>query len=56
MLIDEFFLWVNNVQLMRLFVGEPVWTAYNRPQEDHPARKEYIKCLTDKVRIALEAH
>ncbi|MCD7453017.1 hypothetical protein HAX54_019274 [Datura stramonium] len=24
--------------LMRLFVGEPVWTPYNRPQEDHPAR------------------
>ncbi|KAH8500299.1 hypothetical protein H0E87_015523 [Populus deltoides] len=33
------------VKLMRLFVGEPVWTAYNRPQEDHPARKEYIKSM-----------
>ncbi|KAF9677635.1 hypothetical protein SADUNF_Sadunf08G0128100 [Salix dunnii] len=33
------------VKLMRLFVGEPVWTAHNRPQEDHPARKEYIKNL-----------
>lgn len=30
-------------QLMRLFVGEPVWTAYNRPQENHPAREEYVK-------------
>ncbi|XP_057418318.1 acireductone dioxygenase 1-like [Lotus japonicus] len=26
----------NYVKLMRLFIGEPVWTAYNRPQEDNP--------------------
>ncbi|KAK3040534.1 LOW QUALITY PROTEIN: hypothetical protein RJ639_028980 [Escallonia herrerae] len=45
----------NYVKLMRLFVGEPVWTAYNRPQEDHPARKGYIKNLTEKVGVALEA-
>lgn len=41
---------------MRLFVGEPVWTAYNRPQEDHAARKEYIKGLTDQAGVPLEAH
>ncbi|CAA6662250.1 unnamed protein product [Spirodela intermedia] len=28
----------NYVKLMRLFIGEPMWTAYNQPQEDHPAR------------------
>ncbi|XP_058742552.1 acireductone dioxygenase-like [Vicia villosa] len=33
----------NYVKLMRLFRGESVWTAYNGPQEDNPARKEYIK-------------
>ena len=44
------------LQLMRLFVGEPVWSAYNRPQEKHPARKEYIKSLTEKVGMTLEAH
>lgn len=44
------------MQLMRLFVGEPVWTAYNRPQEEHPARKEYIESFTKKVGVALEAH
>uniref|UniRef100_A0A061SAR8 Probable inactive acireductone dioxygenase n=1 Tax=Tetraselmis sp. GSL018 TaxID=582737 RepID=A0A061SAR8_9CHLO len=32
----------NYVQCMRLFAGEPVWTAHNRPQEDNPARKEYV--------------
>ncbi|KAK6914003.1 Acireductone dioxygenase ARD family [Dillenia turbinata] len=43
--------------LMRLFVGEPVWTAYNRPQENHPARMGYVKSLTEKVGgVALEAH
>ncbi|KAG0549459.1 hypothetical protein BDA96_01G257700 [Sorghum bicolor] len=30
-------------KLMRLFIGVPVWTAFNRPQEDHPARQEYVK-------------
>ncbi|KHN02748.1 1,2-dihydroxy-3-keto-5-methylthiopentene dioxygenase 4 [Glycine soja] len=36
--------------------GEPVWTAYNRPQEDNPARKEYIKGLTEKFGVPLAAH
>lgn len=46
----------NNLQLMRLFVGEPVWTPFNRPQEDHPARKDYVKSLNEKVGVAVEAH
>ncbi|XP_028751246.1 1,2-dihydroxy-3-keto-5-methylthiopentene dioxygenase 1 [Neltuma alba] len=45
----------NYVKLMRLFKGEPVWTSYNRPQEDHPARKEYIKSFV-KTGVPLEAH
>ncbi|KAL2463768.1 dihydroxy-1 [Forsythia ovata] len=46
----------NYINLMRLFVGEPVWTPFNRPQEHHPARKDYIKNLTEKVGVQLEAH
>lgn len=46
----------NYVKLMRLFKGEPVWTPFNRPQEDHPARKEYIKNLEEKVRVPVAAH
>uniref|UniRef100_A0A6V7QSW9 Acireductone dioxygenase n=1 Tax=Ananas comosus var. bracteatus TaxID=296719 RepID=A0A6V7QSW9_ANACO len=46
----------NYVKLMRLFVGEPVWTAYNRPQEDHPARQGYVKNLLNNSGVALEAH
>ncbi|XP_024542971.1 1,2-dihydroxy-3-keto-5-methylthiopentene dioxygenase 3 isoform X1 [Selaginella moellendorffii] len=32
----------NYIKAMRLFVGEPVWTPYNRPQDEHPVRKQYI--------------
>ncbi|KAL7144794.1 hypothetical protein ABFS83_07G036200 [Erythranthe nasuta] len=44
----------NYIKLMRLFVGEPVWTPFNRPQDDHPARKDYVKGMIEK--IGVEAH
>lgn len=34
---------------MRLFKGQPVWTPFNRPQEDHPSRKHYIKEYVEAV-------
>ncbi|RZC90230.1 hypothetical protein C5167_028323 [Papaver somniferum] len=33
---------------MRLFVGEPVWTPYNRPHDELPARKEYLDTFINK--------
>ncbi|KAM5263895.1 acireductone dioxygenase [Ctenodactylus gundi] len=36
----------NYVKAMRLFVGEPVWTAYNRPADHFDARVQYMKFLT----------
>jgi len=30
------------IQAMRLFIGQPVWTPFNRPQEEHPSRKYYV--------------
>lgn len=32
----------NYIQVMRLFQGEPVWTAYNRPNDNNPAREMYV--------------
>ncbi|ELW62331.1 1,2-dihydroxy-3-keto-5-methylthiopentene dioxygenase [Tupaia chinensis] len=35
----------NYVKAMRLFVGEPVWTAHNRPADHFEARERYVKFL-----------
>lgn len=31
------------IKAMRLFVGEPVWTPLNRPQEGHASRANYLR-------------
>ncbi|XP_058105330.1 acireductone dioxygenase 2-like [Magnolia sinica] len=48
----------NYIKAMRLFVGEPVWTPYNRPHDHLPARKEYIEAFVKKEATghAVEAH
>jgi len=30
------------IKAMRLFIGEPIWTPFNRPQEEHPSRQIYV--------------
>ncbi|XP_016111955.1 acireductone dioxygenase [Sinocyclocheilus grahami] len=35
----------NYTKVMRLFVGEPVWKAYNRPADDSDIRKAYVNSL-----------
>ena len=30
------------IKAMRLFKGNPVWTPFNRPQEEHPSRVKYV--------------
>ncbi|CAA6663700.1 unnamed protein product [Spirodela intermedia] len=42
----------NYVKLMRLFIGEPMWTAYNRPRRTIQQGKVYIKSFLEKPRIA----
>lgn len=32
-------------KVMRLFVGEPVWKAYNRPADDSEIRQKYVASL-----------
>ncbi|XP_030211969.1 acireductone dioxygenase [Gadus morhua] len=35
----------NYTKAMRLFVGEPVWKAYNRPADDFEKRQQYVASL-----------
>jgi len=35
----------NYTKAMRLFVGEPVWKAYNRPADDFEIRQKYLASL-----------
>ncbi|XP_065803396.1 acireductone dioxygenase [Muntiacus reevesi] len=35
----------NYVKAMRLFVGDPVWTPYNRPSDHLEARTQYLEFL-----------
>jgi 1,2-dihydroxy-3-keto-5-methylthiopentene dioxygenase len=36
------------IHAMRLFIGQPIWTPFNRPQEDHPSRQKYVNELKDE--------
>lgn len=40
---------------MRLFVGEPIWTPFNRPQEEHPSRAKYVNAFLEPARAAGKA-
>jgi 1,2-dihydroxy-3-keto-5-methylthiopentene dioxygenase len=33
---------------MRLFVGQPVWTPFNRPQDDHSSRQKYVETFIEE--------
>eukprot|EP00803_Ostreobium_quekettii_P006419 evm.model.scf_2537.1 EVM.evm.TU.scf_2537.1 scf_2537:2558-4795(+) len=35
----------NYIKALRLFVGEPVWTPHNRPQDEHPSRIKYLESM-----------
>ncbi|KAK9101086.1 hypothetical protein Scep_024516 [Stephania cephalantha] len=43
---------------MRLFVGDPVWTPFNRPHDDLPARKEYLEAFVNNgvTNLAVDAN
>jgi len=37
--VDE----TDSIHAMRLFIGQPVWTPFNRPCDEHESRKKYVK-------------
>ncbi|CAH9076886.1 unnamed protein product [Cuscuta europaea] len=44
----------NYIKAMRLFVGDPVWTPFNRPHDHLDARKKYIETFgTDDATTGL---
>jgi 1,2-dihydroxy-3-keto-5-methylthiopentene dioxygenase len=42
--VDE----TDNIHAMRLFVGQPVWTPFNRPCEEHPSRKKFVSLMLEE--------
>ncbi|KAK4478125.1 hypothetical protein RD792_017404 [Penstemon davidsonii] len=38
----------NYIKAMRLFVGDPIWTPFNRPHDNLPARKQYVETFVQK--------
>ena len=32
----------NYIKAKRMFVGEPIWTPYNRPADERPSRLQYV--------------
>lgn len=42
----------NYIKALRLFVGEPVWTPYNRPNDHLPARKGYVDAFVKKATVS----
>ncbi|KAH6808928.1 RmlC-like cupins superfamily protein, partial [Perilla frutescens var. frutescens] len=39
----------NYIKAMRLFVGDPIWTPFNRPHDHLPARQEYVENFVKKA-------
>ncbi|KAF5289438.1 hypothetical protein FQR65_LT11811 [Abscondita terminalis] len=35
----------NYVKVKRFFIGEPVWTAHNRPVDEMECRKQYVESM-----------
>lgn len=42
------------IHAMRLFVGQPVWTPFNRPCEEHPSRQKFIELYMTEEKKADE--
>ena len=39
------------IHAMRLFIGQPVWTPFNRPCNEHESRKKYVVEYMEGVEV-----
>lgn len=44
--VDE----TDMIHAMRLFIGQPVWTPFNRPCDEHDSRVKYVKGYLEEGR------
>ena len=44
----------NYIKAMRLFIGDPVWTPFNRPQEENASRKKYVEEFLEKEELSIK--
>ena len=38
----------DSIHAMRLFIGQLVWTPFNRPCDEHENRKKYVKAFIEE--------
>ncbi|KAL7524269.1 hypothetical protein ACHAXR_000500, partial [Thalassiosira sp. AJA248-18] len=48
--VDE----ADSIHAMRLFIGVPVWTPFNRPCDEHDSRKKYVKGFLEEEKKTAE--
>ncbi|KAL3798697.1 hypothetical protein HJC23_004448 [Cyclotella cryptica] len=41
----------DRIHAMRLFIGQPVWTPFNRPCEEHESRVKYIREYLEEKKV-----
>jgi len=39
----------DKIHAMRLFIGQPIWTPFNRPCEEHESREKYVKGFLEET-------
>jgi len=39
------------IHAMRLFIGQPVWTPFNRPCDNHPSRKWFVENYLHEYKV-----
>ena len=41
----------DRIHATRLFIGQPVWTPFNRPCEEHESRAKYVREFLEEKKM-----